>query len=218
MKIVQVFISILFLFFNAFVKATYQNVNWPVITNIKSGDHKLLLAQTAGPKQYTYVQTYSSSTQAYTSSNIPSVVISMIQMQVDMTTNPINYYVSINPSTIKTTQFISNLTILSNNTFSLLYYMYFVIDTLDPDLKNVYLSSYSIDTTNNFTDGTLQSITYSQSYNQSIVNYNSSIIAPFITSFNMLAISTYSIDVSAKMTNGNSVAITVKSNSTLYRV
>jgi hypothetical protein len=93
--------------------------------------------------------------------------------------------------------------------------MYFVID---PAFANVYLRSYSIDTTNNFTDGTLKSITYNQTINKSIANYNSVVIAPFITSFNMLAISMYSIDVSVKMTNENTIAILVKSNSTLYRV
>lgn len=54
-----------------------QLTNYPLITTMKSGDHKLLTASTAGPTVLTYAQSY-----FLTFSHIPKVAISIRDFQV----------------------------------------------------------------------------------------------------------------------------------------
>jgi len=170
------------------VKATYQSVDWPLILQIKSGDHKLILAQKSGPTQYNYSQSYNSSGITYNGASVPNVVIGLVMMSVDLTTNPIDFQVLINKTAIQTTQFTCTLNINNNNTFSLLYYMYFVIDPTFSDLQPISLFFYSLNTAGNFTTGSQKTVTYPQFINQTISNFGSCVIASYITSFSILSI------------------------------
>lgn len=76
-------ILLLLLSLNPLSNALSQSSNWPAITNIKSGDHKLLLQTKVGPSAtLTYSQGYSSSSQTYISLNKPNVIICMRDMKI----------------------------------------------------------------------------------------------------------------------------------------
>jgi hypothetical protein len=103
--------------------------NYPLITTMKSGDHKLLTATTTTITTavvVNYTQPYSAS---FTNTSILKAAISIRDMQIANTskTGLIDYSCSI--TGISTSQFFTILTINpSGNTFGLLYYMYIVID------------------------------------------------------------------------------------------
>jgi hypothetical protein len=101
-------------------------------------------------------------------------------MSVDLTTNPIDFQVSIN--TISMSDFIATLKISTNNSYQLLYYMYILVE---PIYQNIYLFSYSINTAGNFSAGSSKNGTYPQVINQTINNYASCVIAAYPTSFSI---------------------------------
>ena len=107
-----------------------QMANYPLILNMKSGDHKLLTATTtANPTAVilNYLQPYTAS---FTNTSILRAAISIRDMQIANTskTGAIDYSCTI--TGITTTKFSTILTLYpSNNIFGLLYYMYIVIDT-----------------------------------------------------------------------------------------
>ena len=80
MKIAIVLIVIAIILDSGLVKATYQSVDWPLILQIKSGDHKLILAQKSGPTQYNYSQSYNSSGITYNGASVPNVVIGLVMI------------------------------------------------------------------------------------------------------------------------------------------
>ena len=72
MKTVFILLTVVTLTFSA-----TQLANYPLITIMKSGDHKLLTASTAGTTQLVYPQSY-----FLTFTNIPKVAISIRDFQV----------------------------------------------------------------------------------------------------------------------------------------
>jgi hypothetical protein len=117
MKIFLVLIVVVILE-TGLVVAASQNVVWPHIHRIKSGNHKLIITQRSGPNQDNYTQPYNSAGVTYQGTAVPNVVIGLVMMSVDLTTNPINFQVLINKTAIQTTQFIATININSNNLFS----------------------------------------------------------------------------------------------------
>ena len=129
-----------------------QLANYPRLYFMKSGDHKLLTASTAGPTVYTYEQPFS-----ITFSRLPQIAISIRDFQVtgaqtnaSVTSNTIDYTCTILAANIGTTFFRTTLNLTSTNTFSLLYYFYMGIDLVQ--WTNTYLYSYSLDTSSLFND------------------------------------------------------------------
>lgn len=106
-----------------------QMANYPLINNMKSGDHKLLTATTtANPTAVVlnFTQIYTAS---FTNTSILKAAISIRDMQIANTskTGSVDYSCAI--TGLATTKFNNILTINpSINTFGLLYYMYIVID------------------------------------------------------------------------------------------
>ena len=126
--------------------------NYPLITNMKSGDHKLLTASQQGVYTLTYPQSFF---QSFT--NFPKVAISIRDFQTSnsqtntsVPSNQIDYMCTISSATITKTDFKTSLTLTSTNTFSLLYYMYIGIDIVL--FANTYLYFYSIDISGIFND------------------------------------------------------------------
>ena len=129
-----------------------QLANYPRLNVMKSGDHKLLTASTAGPTVLTYEQPFN-----LTFSRLPQIAISIRDFQMtgaqtnaSVTSNTIDYTCTILPANIATTFFRTTLNLTSTNTFSLLYYMYMGIDLVQ--WTNTYLYSYSLDTSFLFND------------------------------------------------------------------
>ena len=124
--------------------------NYPLITLMKSGDHKLLTASTTGTTSLVYDQSF-----FLTFSNLPNVAISLRDFQVQgavtnssVTSNELNYKCTI--GSITTSSFRTTLDLTSTNTFSLLYYMYIGIDLVQWGFTYMYF--YSIDTSSQFND------------------------------------------------------------------
>lgn len=103
MKIHCLYIVTIILFINI-IKAAYQVANWPQLTNMKSGDHKLLFTPKTGIVTINYTQPYGTGP-SYTTA--PYATLSMRDLQIDKTSIPINFYISINSSSIGTTSFSS---------------------------------------------------------------------------------------------------------------
>lgn len=120
-----------------------QMANYPLITTIKSGDHKLLTGTTSANTTavtVNYTQIYNAS---FTNSSILRAAISIRDMQIANTSKSglIDYSCAI--TGISTTKFSTILTINpSINIFGLLYYMYIVIDIAT--IPYTYLISKSL--------------------------------------------------------------------------
>lgn len=75
------------------------------MTDMKSGDHKLLFTSKTGTTNFTYQQGYYSQGTSITGTGNPIAIISIRDLKIDQTTQLIDYYVQINISTIKATDF-----------------------------------------------------------------------------------------------------------------
>lgn len=80
------------------INATYQAVNWPYLTDIKSGDHKLLL-QPLNQTIYTYTQYWT----GFTFSAAPYVALALRDLKIDPATSGIDFKVEVKAAGIKNT-------------------------------------------------------------------------------------------------------------------
>lgn len=81
------------------INASYQAVNWPHITDIKSGDHKLLL-QPLNQTTYTYTQYYGT---GFNFLAAPYVALAMRDLKIDPATAGIDFKIEVKTAGIKTT-------------------------------------------------------------------------------------------------------------------
>jgi hypothetical protein len=192
--------------------------NYPLITDMKSGDHKLLTASQQGVYTLTFSQSFF---QSFT--NFPKVAISIRDFQTSnsqtntsVPSNQIDYMCTISSATITKTDFKTSLTLTSTNTFSLLYYMYIGIDVVI--FANTYLYFYSIDTSGLFNDTVGVTDITSYSISQSISDFNNAVVVPMVMSFKITTTHEYSFYTEAKMTSATTYDLNITSNSHLQRI
>ena len=162
--------------------------NWPLILQIKSGDHKLLRTSTTGVSTLDYIQAYQTNPNPTTFTAAPVVALCIRDLNIDQTTETIDYTVFIDPSTITASQFISTASINSNVTIGLLYYMYIAFDNYEHTY--VFTTSYSNNITN--TNSTSISNQYNQTLTTGITQFGQALAYPFVRSFKILAGTEYS--------------------------
>lgn len=190
------------------LSVVFQNANWPVITIIKSGDHKLLTQLTPGNVTVPQPQDYNSSLQNYTGANIPKVILGLRNLKIDPTTNGINFKVEV--GSVTKTGFISTLTMFDNNNYSLIYYMYLAVDTA---FSHVYLLgplSYASPV----------SSTISIALNNSIIptaNVPSAVVLTYCSSFSIPS-EPLNIRVDGSLTGNSTISVSLTTNNTLNRI
>lgn len=198
--------------------AATEIANYPLMTTMKSGDHKLMTASNQGFFTLTYTQPF-----FLNFSNLPKVAIGIRDFQTSnaqtnssVTSNQIDYKCTISSATITKTQFITTLTLTSTNTFSLLYYMYIGIDTVL--FANTYLHFYSLDTSSLFND--TAGVTDISNYNvsESISDFGKAVVIPLVMSFKITTAHEYSFYTEATMTGSSSFELNITSNSHLQRI
>lgn len=166
-----------------------QMANYPLITTMKSGDHKLLTATTTGNTTITlnYVQGFGAGFLNTALVGNIRVAIAIRDMQIANTSASglIDYTCSI--INITKTNFYTILTINPNgNTFSLLYYMYIGVDV--GSVPHSYLLYRALSFAGQFDDTpgktSLNSFDLSSS-SISISDYANAVVAPYVMSFKM---------------------------------
>ena len=103
----RLYLLVILLVFIPLSTTLSQLVNFPLLINMKSGDHKLLFATITGAANFTYTQPITSSASNYTAN--PFALISIRDLKIDQTTRTIDYYIYINASTITRTSFIASV-------------------------------------------------------------------------------------------------------------
>lgn len=194
-----------------FGRSASQTVNWPHITEIKSGDHKLLLQPiTASP--FTYSQPFGT---GYSFSSSPNVVLAMRSLMISATNQSIDFQLSVGSAT--TSSFVTTVSAPNGLPITLLYYMYIA---MSKTYAYNYFISYSQDLTSQLNGSlSLGTTTLTKTTNASISRVSSARVMPYIISFGMGANSTeYSVAATGTMTNSSSFSIQITSNSSLYRV
>ena len=161
-----------------------QITNWPQILDIKSGDHKLLRTSTPGVTTFDYIQAYYTNPNPTTFTAPTNIALCIRDLNIDQTTETLDYLVFIDPATITASQFISTVEINSNITVGLLYYMYiaFAQDYLH---TYIFTTSYNSSTPN--PNSTTISNQYNQTLNTSISAFGQALAYPFVRSFKMTA-------------------------------
>lgn len=205
----------LFCLLAAMAGCATEMANYPLMTTIKSGDHKLLTASIVGPATRTYSQGF-----FLTFSQLPVVAIGIRDFMLvgaatnGSTTSSIDYFCSI--GSITTTSFITSLTLTSPITFGLLYYMYIGLNL--NQVANTYLHGYSVSLSGLFND--TAGVTYLQSYNvsESISDYSKAVTTALPMSFSMTTTHQFSYFVSAAMTGSSTFQLNITSNSNLERM
>lgn len=162
-------------------EGVYQSVNWGHITQIKSGDQKLLLQPIPG-SPYNFEQTYNQSFPA-----APQVLIAMRSLSIDYTNQSIDFKIAINNSLTTGTRFTTVVTAPNNLTITLLYYMYIAIDKT---YSYTYFLYYSEDLTQQLNGSLTLNTTTTKNINTTITQFAMAQVVPFVISFAMGANST----------------------------
>jgi len=126
-------------------QSVFQFANYPLIPQVKTGDHKLLMTSITGPNSSSYVQNF-----AQNFTHTPIVAVSIRDMQISGTSSSGSVDYTCKIFSISTSQFTNNLTLTGNNTFSSLYYMYIGIDTTT--VKDTYFYSPTTNLTSQYND------------------------------------------------------------------
>jgi hypothetical protein len=189
-------------------ESAFQTVNWAHITDIKSGDHKLLLQPlTVSPYTYTQINSFNYSA-------APNVILALRSLAIDATNLTIDFTISV--GSVSSTQFTTTVVAPGVLPITLLYYMYI---TVSKTYSYTYFLYYSFDLSAQLNNSLTLSTSVAKSLNATIAQYASAQVMPYFISFSIGANSTeYSIATSGAMTNSSSFAIQINSNSSLSRV